>query len=288
MAKKELQVSAIENGTVIDHIPADKLFDVINVLGITGMDNAMTFGANLKSSKLGKKAIIKIWDKFLEDDEVNKLALVAPSAKINIIRDYDVVEKKTVNVPEKVEGIVTRPRGKSEEEDEALRRELLADEKERAEHVMLVDLARNDMGRISEFGTVKVTDFMSVRNYSHVMHIVSMVEGRKKGSYHPFDLLASFLPAGTLSGAPKIRAMEIIEELEEVRRGLYGGATGYVDFSGDMDFCITIRTMIKKGREVYLQAGAGIVADSVPEKEYQECCNKVMALARTLLEEENL
>ncbi len=182
----------------------------------------------------------------------------------------------------------TRPRGKSEEEDEALRRELLADEKERAEHVMLVDLARNDMGRISEFGTVKVTDFMSVRNYSHVMHIVSMVEGRKKGSYHPFDLLASFLPAGTLSGAPKIRAMEIIEELEEVRRGLYGGATGYVDFSGDMDFCITIRTMIKKGREVYLQAGAGIVADSVPEKEYQECCNKVMALARTLLEEENL
>ena len=106
MAKKELQVSAIENGTVIDHIPADKLFDVINVLGITGMDNAMTFGANLKSSKLGKKAIIKIWDKFLEDDEVNKLALVAPAAKINIIRDYDVVEKKTVNVPEKVEGIV--------------------------------------------------------------------------------------------------------------------------------------------------------------------------------------
>lgn len=182
----------------------------------------------------------------------------------------------------------TRPRGKTKEEDEALRKELLADEKERAEHVMLVDLARNDMGRISEFGTVKVTDFMSVRNYSHVMHIVSMVEGRKKGSFHPFDLLASFLPAGTLSGAPKIRAMEIIEELEDVRRGLYGGATGYVDFSGDMDFCITIRTMVKKGRNVYLQAGAGIVADSVPENEYRECCNKVMALARTLLEEENL
>lgn len=182
----------------------------------------------------------------------------------------------------------TRPRGKTPEEDEQLRKELLADEKERAEHVMLVDLARNDMGRISEFGTVKVTDFMGVRNYSHVMHIVSMVEGRKKGTFHPFDLLASFLPAGTLSGAPKIRAMEIIEELEEVRRGLYGGATGYVDFSGDMDFCITIRTMVKKGKKVYLQAGAGIVADSVPENEYKECCNKVMALARTLLEEENL
>lgn len=182
----------------------------------------------------------------------------------------------------------TRPRGKTPEQDEALKQELLADEKERAEHVMLVDLARNDMGRISEFGTVKVTEYMKVRNYSHVMHIVSMVEGRKKGSYHPFNLLASFLPAGTLSGAPKIRAMEIIEELEDVRRGLYGGATGYVDFSGDMDFCITIRTMVKKGRKVYLQAGAGIVADSVPENEYNECCNKVMALARTLMEEENL
>ncbi len=182
----------------------------------------------------------------------------------------------------------TRPRGKTKEEDERLKEELLADEKERAEHVMLVDLARNDMGRISEFGTVKVTEFMQAHNYSHVMHLVSQVEGRKKGTFHPFDLLASFLPAGTLSGAPKIRALEIIEELEESRRGLYGGAVGYVDFSGDMDFAITIRTMIKKGNAVYLQAGAGIVADSVPENEYQECCNKVMALAKTLLEEENL
>lgn len=182
----------------------------------------------------------------------------------------------------------TRPRGKTAEEDRALSGELLADEKERAEHVMLVDLARNDMGRICEFGTVKVTEFMKIRYYSHVMHIVSMVEGRKKGIFHPFDLLASFLPAGTLSGAPKIRAMEIIEELEDVRRGLYGGATGYVDFSGDMDFCITIRTMIKKGKRVYLQAGAGIVADSVPEMEYRECCSKGMALAKTLAEEENL
>ena len=182
----------------------------------------------------------------------------------------------------------TRKRGKTKEEDLALTEELLSDEKERAEHVMLVDLARNDMGRISEFGTVKVTEFMKVQYYSHVMHIVSLVEGRKKGIYHPLDLVASFLPAGTLSGAPKIRAMEIINELETVRRGLYGGATGYIDFSGDMDFCITIRTMIKKGNRVYLQAGAGIVADSVPEKEYQECCNKVMALAKTLVTEENL
>jgi anthranilate synthase component 1 len=153
---------------------------------------------------------------------------------------------------------------------------------------MLVDLARNDMGRISEFGTVKVTKFMEVQNYSHVMHIVSMVEGRKKGTFHPLDLVSSFLPAGTLSGAPKIRAMEIIDELESLRRGLYGGATGYIDFGGNMDFCITIRTMIKKGNLVYLQAGAGIVADSVPKYEYKECCNKVMALAKTLVEEENL
>ena len=182
----------------------------------------------------------------------------------------------------------TRPRGKNPEEDALLKDDLLQDEKERAEHVMLVDLARNDMGRISEFGTVKVTQFMEVQNYSHVIHIVSMVEGRKKGEYHPLDLVGSFLPAGTLSGAPKIRAMEIIDELETSRRGLYGGATGYIDFSGDMDFCITIRTMVKKGNKVYIQAGAGIVADSVPENEYQECCNKVMALAKTLVREENL
>lgn len=182
----------------------------------------------------------------------------------------------------------TRKRGRNEDEDERLKNELLSDEKERAEHVMLVDLARNDMGRIAKFGTVKVTQFMEVHNYSYVMHIVSMVEGRKNGEFHPFDLVSSFLPAGTLSGAPKIRAMEIIEELETVRRGLYGGATGYIDFNGDMDFCITIRTMIKKGNKVYLQAGAGIVADSVPESEYEECCNKVMALAKTLVEEDEL
>ena len=182
----------------------------------------------------------------------------------------------------------TRKRGRDAAEDERLKEELLSDEKERAEHVMLVDLARNDMGRIAEFGSVKVTQFMQVHNYSHVMHIVSEVEGRKKGEFHPLDLVSSFLPAGTLSGAPKIRAMEIIDELETVRRGLYGGATGYIDFSGNMDFCITIRTMIKKGDRVYLQAGAGIVADSVPENEYAECCNKVMALAKTLVEEENL
>lgn len=182
----------------------------------------------------------------------------------------------------------TRPRGGSDAEDLALAKSLMDDPKEKAEHVMLVDLARNDMGRIAEFGTVKVRDFMHIQKYSHVMHIVSLVEGKKKGEYHPLDLVNAFLPAGTLSGAPKVRAMEIIDELESVRRGLYGGAVGYIDFNGDMDFCITIRTMIKKGNRVYIQAGAGIVADSNPESEYQECCNKVRALAKVLVKEENL
>lgn len=182
----------------------------------------------------------------------------------------------------------TRKRGATLEEDALLEQQLLADEKELAEHVMLVDLARNDMGKISQIGTVRVSELMKIQKYSHVMHIVSLVEGKSEKNKSPFDIISAFLPAGTLSGAPKIRAMEIIDELETVRRGLYGGATGYLSFGGNMNFCITIRTMIKKGKNVYLQAGAGIVADSVPENEYNECCNKVMALAKTLVEEENL
>ncbi len=182
----------------------------------------------------------------------------------------------------------TRPRGRDDAEDKALEESLLTDPKEKAEHVMLVDLARNDMGRVSRFGSVKVRDLMHIQRYSHVMHLVTYVEGRKKEYMQPVDLIGSFLPAGTLSGAPKVRAMEIIDELETVRRGLYGGAVGYIDFHGAMDFCITIRTMIKKGSRVYIQAGAGIVADSNPEKEYQECCNKVRALAKVLVQEENL
>lgn len=182
----------------------------------------------------------------------------------------------------------TRKRGITPEEDALLERQLLADEKELAEHVMLVDLARNDMGKISQIGTVSVSELMKIQKYSHVMHIVSLVEGKSEKAKSPFDIISAFLPAGTLSGAPKIRAMEIINELETVRRGLYGGATGYLSFGGNMNFCITIRTMIKKEDKVYLQAGAGIVADSIPENEYDECCNKVMALAKTLVEEENL
>ncbi len=176
----------------------------------------------------------------------------------------------------------TRPRGKTEEEDKNLAENLLADEKERAEHVMLVDLARNDMGRIAKVGSVEVTDFMSVHNYSHVMHIVSQVEGVKEEEKKPFEVLGSFLPAGTLSGAPKIRAMEIIDELEKVKRGLYGGAVGYFSYDGNMDTCIAIRTMVIKDGKINIQAGGGITAHSIPEMEYQESINKAKVLIEAL------
>jgi len=176
----------------------------------------------------------------------------------------------------------TRKRGKDEAEDLKLEDELRHDEKERAEHVMLVDLGRNDVGRVSEFGTVKVRDLMFVERYSHVMHLVSAVEGTLREGLTPVDALAACFPAGTLTGAPKVRAMEIIEEVEPVRRGIYGGSVLYADFAGNLDSCIAIRTMLVKGKKAYVQAGAGIVADSVPESEYQECLNKTRALIRAV------
>ena len=172
----------------------------------------------------------------------------------------------------------TRKRGTTPEEDQALEKELLADKKEIAEHIMLVDLGRNDVGRVSETGTVKVPELMVVERYSHVMHIVSNVEGRLKGGLGSFDVLRACFPAGTVSGAPKVRAMEIIDELEPVKRGPYAGAVGYLGYSGNMDTCITIRTLIMKEGMVYVQAGAGIVADSVPELEYAETVNKARAM----------
>jgi anthranilate synthase component 1 len=176
----------------------------------------------------------------------------------------------------------TRPRGKTEEEDKALAEDLLADPKERAEHIMLVDLGRNDVGRIAEYHTVKLEDCMVIERYSHVMHIVSSVTGKLAEGRDAFDTLMACLPAGTLSGAPKIRAMQIIDEMEPERRGPYGGAVGYIDFSGNMDTCITIRTIVMKGEEAYVQAGGGIVADSVPENEYEETLNKARGLLRAI------
>lgn len=176
----------------------------------------------------------------------------------------------------------TRKRGKNEAEDRALEAELLADPKERAEHVMLVDLGRNDLGRVSEYGSVKVTDMMYIERFSHVMHIVSNVEGKVRENMDAFDLLRATFPAGTLSGAPKVRAMEIIEELEGFRRVTYGGAVGYFSLDGSMDTCITIRALVMLGDRVYIQAGAGIVADSDPATEYEETINKAKALAVAL------
>ncbi|MGA2219279.1 MAG: anthranilate synthase component I [Terracidiphilus sp.] len=176
----------------------------------------------------------------------------------------------------------TRPRGASEKEDEALAEEMLHDEKERAEHVMLVDLGRNDVGRVSQFGSVKVDRLMFVERYSHVMHIVSTIEGRLKPELTPVDALRACFPAGTLSGAPKVRAMEIIEEIEPARRGTYGGAVLYADFSGNLDSCIAIRSMLAIAGKGHIQAGAGIVADSVPELEYDESINKAQAVIRAI------
>jgi len=172
----------------------------------------------------------------------------------------------------------TRPRGRDEDEDGAMERELLADPKERAEHVMLVDLGRNDLGRVSRAGTVEVSRFMEVERYSHVMHLVSEVTGRLRPDRDAFDGLLACFPAGTVSGAPKVRAMEIIEELETTRRGPYAGAVGYIDYSGNLDSCITIRTTVMTRGVAHVQAGAGIVADSVPEREYRECVSKAGAL----------
>ena len=176
----------------------------------------------------------------------------------------------------------TRPRGENEKEDLKLEKDLLADPKERAEHIMLVDLARNDLGRIAEIGTVKVDELMTIERYSHVMHIVSNVIAKVRDDKDAFDVIKATFPAGTLSGAPKVRAMEIIEETEPSRRGAYGGAIGYFSYSGNMDSCITIRTFVIKDNKIYIQAGAGIVADSDPETEYFETVNKVKALVKAV------
>ena len=176
----------------------------------------------------------------------------------------------------------TRPRGKSPAEDTALERELLADEKELAEHNMLVDLGRNDLGKVSRFGTVEVENYMEVLRFSHVMHIGSTVRGEIRDDKDALDAIEAVLPAGTLSGAPKIRACQLIDELENNKRGIYGGAIGYIDFTGNMDTCIAIRIAYKKNGKVFVRSGAGIVADSDPKKEYQESINKAKAVVNAL------
>lgn len=176
----------------------------------------------------------------------------------------------------------TRPRSADEEEDRRIEADLRADEKEVSEHIMLVDLGRNDVGHVSEFGSVQVKDLMFVERYSHVMHLVSAIEGTLRGDLSAVDAFRACFPAGTLSGAPKVRAMEIIEELEATRRGVYGGSVFYADFSGNFDSCIAIRSLLMRGKQGHIQAGAGIVADSIPEREYEECMNKAQAVVRAI------
>jgi anthranilate synthase component I len=176
----------------------------------------------------------------------------------------------------------TRKRGATEEDDQRLAEELLADPKERAEHVMLIDLARNDVGRVAQYGSVELSDVMVVERYSHVMHITSNVKGRLAPGKSALDALRAGLPAGTVSGAPKVRAMEIIDEVEPHRRGPYAGAVGYIDFTGNMDTCIALRTLVMQGQTAYVQAGAGLVADSVPSSEYDETINKAKGLMKAI------
>jgi anthranilate synthase component 1 len=208
---------------------------------------------------------------FLDFDEV-KLAGSSPEMLVRL-EDGEVLTRPLAG---------TRPRGLDGADDRRLAAELLADEKERAEHTMLVDLGRNDLGRVAHYGTVEVTELMGIERFSHVMHIVSSVRGRLGAGRDAFDVLRACFPAGTVTGAPKVRAMEIIDELEPVARGPYAGAVGYIGYSGNMDTAITIRTIMMAGSRVYLQAGAGIVADSVPEREYLETVSKTKALVRAL------
>jgi anthranilate synthase component I len=198
------------------------------------------------------------------------LDIVGSSPELLVRREGSLVETRPI--------AGTRPRGKTAEEDAALELELKNDVKERAEHLMLVDLGRNDLGRVSKSGSVKVVDFMNVERYSHVMHLVSSVTGRLRPDANAFDLFQASFPAGTVAGAPKIRAMQIIDELEKMKRGPYAGAVGYFSFTGNMDMAITIRTLVFKDGKAYMQAGAGIVADSVPEREFMECEHKAAAL----------
>lgn len=206
--------------------------------------------------------------------KLGSFAIVGSSPEMLVRSEDDVIETRPI--------AGTRPRGTTEADDNRLARELLQDKKERAEHLMLVDLGRNDLGRVAKKGTVAVKKFMAVEKYSHVMHIVSSVVAQRDSRYDAFSVLASAFPAGTVAGAPKIRAMEIIDELENVRRGPYAGCVGYFSFSGNLDTCITIRTIVIKDGYCYVQAGAGIVADSVPRREYQETQNKAKALIEAI------
>ncbi len=248
-----------------DCMPGADAFDIYRSLRVVNPSPYMyflRFGLSGKGKRLG-------------DGAVNRECHIVGSSPELLVRVHDgKMEYRPI--------AGTRPRGATESEDRELEAALRADAKEVAEHVMLVDLGRNDVGRVSEFGSVRVTDLMFIERYSHVMHLVSAIEGKLRDGLAPLDAFRACFPAGTLSGAPKVRAMEIIEEMEPARRGVYGGAIIYADFNGSLDSCIAIRTLFMDGKKGYIQAGAGVVADSDPEREYEECLNKSKAVVRAI------
>jgi anthranilate synthase component 1 len=265
--KFEAMVSAAK-----EHIAAGDIFQVVLSQRFTRQTNADPFDVYRTVRRLNPSPYMFFFDFGLVDGE--PLCLVGSSPEM-FVR----LEGRTASL-RPIAG--TRPRGANPAADTALAEDLLADPKERAEHVMLVDLGRNDLGRVSEYGTIKVSDFFTIERYSHVMHIVSHVEGTLRPGLTAFDLVRAAFPAGTVSGAPKVRAMEIISALELDGRGAYAGMVGYFGFDGAMDTCLAIRTMIGRGNSVSVQAGAGIVADSNPANEYQETVNKASALLRAI------
>ena len=255
-----------------EHIAAGDIFQVVLSQRFTRETNVAPFDVYRAVRRLNPSPYMFFFD--FGDVDGESLFLVGSSPEM-FVR----LEERTASL-RPIAG--TRPRGTDAAADVALARELLADPKERAEHVMLADLGRNDLGRVCEYGTVKVSDFFTIEKYSHVMHIVSHVEGRLRPELTAFDLVRAAFPAGTVSGAPKVRALEIIAELEPEARGAYAGTVGYFGFDGNMDTCLAIRTLIGRGNTFAVQAGAGIVADSDPNTEYQETVNKATAMLRAI------
>jgi anthranilate synthase component 1 len=256
------------------HITAGDIFQVVLSQRLTRKTNADPFSIYRALRSLNPSPYMFFLN-FAELAGPEPFHIIGASPELHVRLEDDLATLRPI--------AGTRQRGRTDNEDKALENELLADEKERAEHIMLVDLGRNDLGRVCTFGSVDVKDFMSIERYSHVMHICSEIEGHLAPDLDEFDLLAATFPAGTVSGAPKIRAMQIIEDLEPTSRGPYAGAIGYFSYDGSMDSCITIRTLTMQGQEISVQAGAGIVADSVPKNEYEETLNKARALSEAVM-----
>jgi len=268
--KKENYLKAVEKAK--DYIIAGDIFQVV-------LSQRLSMKTDVPPFDIYRKLRMINPSPYMIYIDLDQFQIVGSSPEVMVKRI------KTVDKDEVLERPIagTRPRGKNVIEDNEIEKELLADGKELAEHTMLLDLSRNDIGRIAEYGSVKVSNMFHIERYSHVMHIVSDVSGKPAENTHVLDIISATFPAGTVSGSPKVRAMEIIDELEPERRGIYAGAIGYIDFRGNLDTCIAIRTLICKDKTVYLQAGAGIVYDSVPEREYEETINKARALMKALL-----